>query len=68
VGRQVGKHSVSYKSSAFGGALVIAASVWGAQAEPLSLASTGNFLVSPFNQILRDPAGSEAPPAAQLRR
>lgn len=59
---------MSYRSSAFGAALVIAASVLGAQAEPLSLASAGNFLVSPFNQILRDPAGSEAPPAAQLRR
>ena len=59
---------MSYKSSAFGAALVIAASVWGAQAEPLSLAPVGSFLVSPFNQILRDPAGSEAAPAAQLRR
>jgi lipoprotein-anchoring transpeptidase ErfK/SrfK len=68
VGRQVGEHSVSYRSSAFGAALVIAASVLGAQAEPLPLASAGNFLVSPFNQIVRDPAGSEAPPAAQLRR
>ena len=59
---------MSYRSSAFGAALVVAASVWGARAEPLSLASAGNFLVSPFNQILRDPAGSEAPPDAQLRR
>jgi len=59
---------VSLKTSVFGAALVIAASVWGAQAEPLSLTSAGSFLVSPFNQILRDPAGSEAPPAAQLRR
>jgi lipoprotein-anchoring transpeptidase ErfK/SrfK len=56
---------VSYKSLAFGAALVIAA---GAQAEPLALAPAGSFLTSPFNQILRDPAGSEAAPAAQLRR
>jgi lipoprotein-anchoring transpeptidase ErfK/SrfK len=59
---------VSYKSLAFGAALVIAAGAAGAQAEPLSLAPVGSFLGSPFNQILRDPAGSEAAPAAQLRR
>ena len=59
---------MSLKTSVFGAALVIAASVWGAQAEPLSLTSAGSFLVSPFNQILRDPAGSETPAAAQLRR
>ena len=59
---------MSLKTSVFGAALVIAASVWGAQAEPLSLTSAGSFLVSPFNQILRDPGGSEAPPAAELRR
>jgi lipoprotein-anchoring transpeptidase ErfK/SrfK len=59
---------VSYKSLAFGAALVIAASAAGAQAEPLSLAPAGSFLTSPFNQILRDPAGGAAAPAAQLRR
>jgi hypothetical protein len=59
---------VSYKSSVFGAALAVAAGVLGAQAEPLSLAPAGNFLFSPFNQILRDPAGSEAAPAEQLRR
>ncbi len=58
---------MSYKSSAFGAVLGLMASALGAQAEPLSLASAGSFLVSPFNQILREP-GDDAAPAEQLRR
>jgi lipoprotein-anchoring transpeptidase ErfK/SrfK len=59
---------VSHRFSVFGAAVVVAVSAFGAQAEPLSLAPAGNFLTSPFNQILREPAGKEAIPEAELRR
>jgi lipoprotein-anchoring transpeptidase ErfK/SrfK len=50
---------------AFAG-LVMTAS--GGRAEPLALAPAGNFFAAPFNQILRDPVGQEAPPADALQR
>jgi lipoprotein-anchoring transpeptidase ErfK/SrfK len=59
---------VSHRISVFGAAVVVAVSAFGAQAEPLSLSPAGNFLTSPFNQILREPAGKEAIPEAELRR
>jgi lipoprotein-anchoring transpeptidase ErfK/SrfK len=60
--------SVFHKSSIFGVAILIAASVAGARAEPLALAPEGGFLGSPFSRILREPAGDEATSAAQWRR
>jgi lipoprotein-anchoring transpeptidase ErfK/SrfK len=62
---------VSRKYPLFGAAIVaiaIAASASAAQGEPLSLAPAASFFASPFNQILREPAGREAIPAEQLRR
>jgi lipoprotein-anchoring transpeptidase ErfK/SrfK len=62
---------VFHKFSLFGAAIVaiaIAASASGAQGEPLSLAPAASFFASPFNQILREPAGREAIPAEQLHR
>jgi DNA polymerase III alpha subunit len=48
--------SVFHRSSIFGVAMVIAASVAGARAEPLALAPAGGFLASPFSRMLREPA------------
>jgi lipoprotein-anchoring transpeptidase ErfK/SrfK len=62
---------VSRKYPLLGAAIVaiaIAASASAAQGEPLSLAPAASFFASPFNQILREPAGREAIPAEQLRR
>ncbi len=62
---------MSRKYPLFGAAIVaiaIAASASAARGEPLSLAPAGQFWASPFNQILREPAGREAIPAEQLRR
>jgi lipoprotein-anchoring transpeptidase ErfK/SrfK len=62
---------VSRKYPLFGAAIVvivIAASASAARGEPLSLAPAASFFASPFNQILREPAGREAVPAEQLRR
>jgi lipoprotein-anchoring transpeptidase ErfK/SrfK len=57
-----------FRVSCLFGAAILAAAAFGARAEPLPLAPAGNFLASPFNQILGEPAGREAIPAEQLQR